>query len=53
MFMKEPSRVQQIFNINQILLFGEYVNVRESFSPSYYFQINTFLSHIDTTVVRA
>jgi hypothetical protein len=45
--------VQSNFNINQILLFDEYVNLRESLIPSYYFKINTVLSHIDTTAVRA
>jgi hypothetical protein len=53
MFIKEPTHGQQISNIIHILIFGEYVNLRESFSPSYYFQMNTVLSHSDTTAVRA
>ena len=46
--IKEPTRGHQDCNPSQILIFGVYVNVRESLYTRVIIRVITILNHVDT-----
>ena len=49
--IKEPIRGYQNCNLNQILMFGEYVKMRESLYTRDIVWVNTILNHIDIRMI--
>ena len=49
--IEEPNHEYQNGDTSQILIFGEYVTVRESLYTRVVFWLNTILNHIDTRTI--
>ena len=49
--IKEPTHGYQNSNTSQILIFGEYVKVRESLYTQVIIWVDNIMNHIDTRVI--